>query len=269
MIFGKIKRTVAGPAGETGKEAGLAPDQRPVPETSAKTRAEAIVQQAPDVIPHLQQVTEQKEADARTTIEMLEKARADKGNFCVTLGTGEKRAVILVTPLEGRTVQKKDQHLDTDYDCKDYYLITPHGPRRISLVSEFRSGVEQVAKDDKKYLAGLELALENAVKGNGVIEAAEFNDYGVSSTGTHEMSLKMPVPTMFGGKEKEKIYISSNYRDDQYKKDEYRIAPVREEAVIEQAVKASLEQTQSPIQIQIANARGEIAAMQGVRKGLS
>lgn len=260
------------PAGGGGIEAAIpmggVKQEKPQP----KTGVETIVQQAPQVLPQLEQVTHQKEAEARQTIDMLEKARAEKGNFCVTLGTGPDRAVVLTAPTTREWKAEIDSygaHYKYDETFTDYVLITPKGPRRVSFLTEVREGNKEFIGKAQKSMGLLKEALGTAARGNGVIERARYWESVFQDNTSMTLDIPRPdrKPTDRTDEERD-LYHSTDYKLNGYE-GASKVGPITDEAIVEQAVRASLEQTQSPIKAQITQVRGEIGALQGVRKGLS
>lgn len=203
---------------------------------------------------------------------MLEKARAEKGNFCITLGTGADRIVALTAPTTRAWKTEIDSygsHYMYDETYTDYILITSRGPRRVSFLTEVREGDKGFIDKAQKSMGLLKEALRTAARGNGVIEKATYRESVYQETTSMTLDIPRPdrKPTDRADEERD-LYHSADYKLNGYE-GASKVGPITDEAVVEQAVRASLEQTQSPIKTQIAQVRGEIGALQGVRKGLT
>jgi hypothetical protein len=230
-------------------------------------RLESVVATAPNAVGDLQRAKEQRRKEALAQMDYMEAARKEKGNFCVTIGTpgDPKRAVLLVAPREGIQVpvqagDRPDPAQDFTGTRTDYIMLTAQGPLRLSFNTQSKH--DSVVKYDTERLKALKLNIEQAIKSkNPVIANSSFDAYEVAS-GT-----KVENHFRFQTSRGEQIDTAADY-DPGHDRPDNHIDAVRDEAVVAQAVQASLQMVQAPIQDQLAGVRNQIKAQAAITKAL-
>lgn len=240
-----------------GQKPSAAPEAPPAPVAQPQPEAprppanelEATVEQAPSVVSELQKTEAQKRQEALATMDMLEAARAEKGNFCVTLGKGEYRALLLVAPTETTASQSYYGQPEITKIVSDYYLLTAKGIRRIRL-----------DKDGESQKA-LQHAVDSIVKKQGFLEDSSFTE-GPLGEGKTRYSLNIPV------KDRNTAFFL-NFDETRYEENEFATITDRkiDPDAPRQALERSLEAVQSPIRAQIEGTRAQIQAINNLRAG--
>src|SRR3989338_4127913 len=94
-------------------------------------------------------------------MKQLEAARSHLGEFCLTLGQGENRAIMLIAPTR--------EQIRSGYACDWYTVFTRYGIRRFSIVSEVTEKAGGFDEDTRKdYLASYSLFLKELEKAREV-----------------------------------------------------------------------------------------------------
>ncbi|OGK16813.1 hypothetical protein A2774_05395 [Candidatus Roizmanbacteria bacterium RIFCSPHIGHO2_01_FULL_39_12c] len=116
---------------------------------------------AEPVLPEAAALREQKQKVSLETMKQLEAARSHLGEFCLTLGQGENRAIMLIAPTR--------EQIRSGYACDWYTVFTRYGIRRFSIVSEVTEKAGGFDEDTRKdYLASYSLFLKELEKAREV-----------------------------------------------------------------------------------------------------
>ena len=203
---------------------------------------QSTVAQSPNVIRDTRSVQEQLKKEALDTIQMMETARGTKGNFCLTLGSGPDRALLFVSPDT------------TDSSRVDYYLLTAGGMRRLRLW-----------KQTDPRIPIFEQIVHEAVSSNPNLTTSEYREKispgGVITYGLNLLSINHP----------ENQFVTSRITDSslpQYNPEEEIICQSTDKAMHQRVLENSLHTVQAPTLTQQAQAQGQIATLQGLKKGL-
>lgn len=212
-------------------------------------------------------------------MEIMEAARADKGPFCLTLGEGESRAVLLVAPVEG--VEGTSEAPATKYrkaiaykvKRDDYVLLTANGPRRVSFITEeSASNKDQYdaerSKKERNEEQRLRRIIDEAIqKGQPNLPDSYFQEYRDADRKAVEFTLNIESPDK---NPKNKIRRNTRRMTDEYDVWEgtSNAGIVTDENVVRQALQNSLQKVQAPLNAQLASARSQIKVASSIRDGL-
>jgi len=246
-----------------------APEAAPAPVNEASVQEEEkapandlekIVQEAPPVVAELKDTEARKREEALKTMGVLEAARADKGNFCITLGEGDSRAVLLSAPVEGRTWEGPRGSQKAIFT--DYFILTRQGPRRVSFATESSWLKDDEIRKQQSDLSHLKAIIAEAQKGNPVRPNAYFKEYGTEHK-EYELEINS-VGTLSGqplNEVKRRNYASSS---DPTMEGSGLVSDVVDNAKVQEALSKSIEQAQSPVATQLENARNQIQTLQEI-----
>ena len=238
---------------------------------------EQIAYDAPPVVSQLRKTEDQLRQDALQTMTYLEAAREEKGNFCLTLGGGDKRAILLVAPVEGIKAEdfvKNGQGAGYTHAVTrtDYVLLTAEGPRRISFSrvdsSPLYSGDKLKTRNNSATLE--EERFKGIVdrlvkKGEVDLKYSMYQEWPVGE-GDIDFNLSIGIP---GSKsDSDKLHINSR----RYKNNDFVNScisgVITDDVTIAQALKNSLNSVQNPLQARMSDARAQIKSVNTIRQGL-
>jgi hypothetical protein len=238
---------------------------------------EAAVQQAPSVITELKRNEEQLRQEALNTMQIMEAARVDKGNFCVTLGEGDTRAVLLVAPVVGvRAFVADSEFPEFSHATRaDYVLLTANGPRRVSFFSEGRKFppefLEREREEQAKFQEFIDLATSSKDPMGVNLKNSSFKNSAEDGLVSYNLELKKPgsVPDSKTGKQ-DSIFRVRGFAGsiDNLPGDGHCIFGVARDEVANQVLKNSLAKVQSPLRSQVESARSQIQTVGVMRQGV-
>ena len=264
-------------------EWGAATDKPETPALPPANALERTVQDAPPVAARLKRTEEQLRREALQTMAIMEAAREDKGIFCLTLGEGESRGVLLVAPIEG--VHGTSVSLATAYRSEttytatrnDYYLLTAKGPRRVSFHTQYGWGGDseeqkkerlEYDKKEQKEEERLRAIIDDAIKGNNPnLKDSSFSEWR-DSRGRIEFTLDLNSTRSMEDSRRLRRHteFAPGYHD-QFK-DTAKAAIVTDDNAVKQALQNSLEKVQAPLQARLDSARAQIKSTTTIRDGL-
>ena len=238
---------------------------------------EQIVHDVPPVVDQLKKTEDQLRQDALQTMAYLEDARQEKGNFCLTLGEGNKRAVFLIAPVEGIKAEdfvKKGQEAGYTQAVTrtDYVLLTAEGPRRISFSqvdsSPLYSGDKLKTRNDwatlqKERLKGIVDRLVK--KGEVDLKYSMYQEWPFGD-GDIDVNLSIDIP---GSKlDSDKFHINTRRYGNKDFVHSSISGIITDDVTPLQALKNSLNSVQSPLQVRIADAQKQIGSVKAIGQSL-
>ncbi len=257
------------------------PTNTPTPEAPPKplNQLEKQVTEAPSVVVEAKKTEEQLRSEALHTMEIMEAARADKGNFCLTIGEGEKRALLLVAPIEGnvyKTVSpatKYSPESQHSFTYTDYVVLTGKGPRRVGFRTWIDSPLyvgsekERGLADEKQSAGEFKSIINECIRTGKVhLKESKYVEEEIGVQKKMQLLLKKPgADPKENGIERKTLILTDRTSEFDHTK---HVDIITDQTLTEKALSQSLKKVQAPIEAQIAATRGQITATAALRNGL-
>lgn len=254
------------------------------PDKSPPKPANILEQTVNDALPipvQLKKTEDQLRLESLQTMAYLEAAREEKGNFCLTLGEGDERTVLLVAPVEGAKAEDlvKSDFGRADYTFAvtrtDYVLLTARGPRRISFSqtdpnplyqgNELKERNEKVTQDEGKFKRIVD---QLAKKGEVHLKNSGYSEYRSEYNGMEDVDvdLSIGIPGSTADRDNFKKNTKREGRAQFSNSNDSGI--ITDDATPLQAIKNSLNSVQSPLRAKMVDARAQIQSVGAIRQGL-
>lgn len=257
--------------------------QAPViePDKPSPKPANALEQTVNEALPvpvQLKKTEDQLRQESLQTMTYLEAARKEKGNFCLTLGEGDERAVLLAAPVEGIKVEdfvKSKGMPDYTYTATrtDYVLLTAKGPRRISFLQFdpsplyqegklLKSHNDQETQEEGKFRKIIDQLVK---KGEVNPRNGKYQEW-MSGNGDVEVTFSIDIPGSTSSSDNFRRHTTCR-RENEFVN--FNVSGViTDDATPVQALRNSLNSVQSPLQARMASARAQIESVNALKQGL-
>lgn len=241
---------------------------KPAEQPTPLNPLEKQVAEAPPIVAQAKKATEDLKAEALHTMEIMEAARAVKGPFCLTLGEGENRAVLLVAPIEGNVYDAVSPPNENFPERKhrftytDYVALTANGPRRFGFKTDVESPLykgsnkDRLIDSEKKELDKFRRFIDGRLEsGNVTVKDANYKE------GETEWSLYIPTLDKTNVSRRTRISKSEFAHSEE-------VDVITDPTITSKALDLSLKKVQNPLKAQIADARSQINATTAISTGL-
>lgn len=261
------------------QEPVIEPDKSP---PKPENVLEQTVNEALPIPVQLKKTEDQLRQESLRTMGFLEAAREEKGNFCLTLGEGDKRAVLLVAPVKGvKTedfIKGEDGLADFTFAVTrtDYVLLTAEGPRRISFSqaddpnplyqgNKLKERNEKATQDEGKFNG---IVNQLSKKGQVNLINSGYQEYRSEYNGREsvDVTLSIGIPGSTADQDNFRRRTKREEKDKFSKSNNSGV--ITDDATSLQAIKNSLDSVQSPLQAKMADTRAQIQSVSAIRQGL-